>query len=371
MRRFWTRVACFLAPFAAVLALPVGVMFQSGELTRVDDVVDRQLGAEPVLFGLAYSNPVKYYKARALARRRPHVLALGSSRVMQLRAALFATPDFYNAGGAVATVWDFRRVLRRLDPADPPQTLLLGLDQWMFNPRWGDRADVGERDFMSADSVLNIVQRRWYAVYRDLWQGKIDLPRLMRARGPDVGLNAVLNEKGFRNDGSYLYGDVVYHPEKCEPAGCGFDYTFERIAKGEQRFEWNDRVDAEAVAEIDRVLDAAAGLGMRVVGFLPPFPPAVLERMRAAGRYAYLADIAGALRPTFSHHGFALFDFTDVGPLGATDAEFVDGFHGSEKTYVRMVLVMARETPALAGLVDVPRLERGLAGADRFQVALP
>ena len=371
MTRFALKLAAFLLPFAALFAAPMMVLALGGELSSVAGVVTRQMRGTPLLYGEAYSNPVKRFKLLAIQRRRPDVLVLGSSRVMQFRADSFLDPSVvYNGGGSIATVWDFRHVLDRLDPTHPPKVLILGLDQWFFNPNWAERPDLGVHEFEAEDTPLNVIQRNWRAVYQELAAGKISLGRLL-AGGPCVGLNAMMQNNGFRNDGSYLYGRVIAEPDRPDHWDPGFQDTFVRIERGERRFEWSDRVDGPAVAELDRALDAAARKGIHVVGVLPPFAPSVLARLRASGRYPYLAKLLPALRPAFEARGFEVVDLTDAGPLGVTDAEFIDGFHGSDKTYLRVTLRLSSVAPSLGRLVDRGELERRLRGATRFEVPPP
>jgi len=89
----------------------------SGEFTAADTVVARQQTDPQTLLGLAYSDSSLYVKARRLAQVHPEVLALGNSRVMQFRSGFFRPGvRFYNAGGAVSMVQDFRVYLERLAP---------------------------------------------------------------------------------------------------------------------------------------------------------------------------------------------------------------------------------------------------------------
>ena len=91
MRALAGRLAVLAAPFVLLHAVALHVLLASGELERVDDVIELQkTSARPVLFGPAYSNHTAYYKLHAVLSRRPTVIALGSSRVMTVRSPLFS-----------------------------------------------------------------------------------------------------------------------------------------------------------------------------------------------------------------------------------------------------------------------------------------
>ena len=51
---------------------------------------------------------------------------------------------------------------------------------------------------------------------------------------------------------------------------------------------------------------------------------------------------------------FAVYDFTGAESLGANDCEFVDGFHGGEIVYQRILAEIARRKPhgAIAPIVS-------------------
>jgi len=65
--------------------------------------------------GLWMSDEFNRYKMEALKRRRPAVVSLGSSRVMQFRQFMFAPLTFYNAGGLLQDATDLYAYVDLLD----------------------------------------------------------------------------------------------------------------------------------------------------------------------------------------------------------------------------------------------------------------
>ena len=95
-------------------------------------------------------------------------------------------------------------------------------------------------------------------------------------------------------------------------------------------------------------------VGSRVALMLAPLPGAVMARLEAEGRYAYLSELRALLAARFRERFDDFLDLRRVAP----DSEFLDGMHGGEVTYMRLILAMARRPGSpLRGLVD----EAGLA----------
>jgi hypothetical protein len=73
----------------------------------------------------------------------PDVVAIGSSRTMQLRANLFPKSSFYNASVFAARLPDYMGLVELMDQHGKlPKTLIIGLDAWALDgddsdPRWG------------------------------------------------------------------------------------------------------------------------------------------------------------------------------------------------------------------------------------------
>ena len=131
IRRFGARLAIFFLMVAAVIGFSVLCLHQVGEIRPYSYYI-RPLQQDQ-LFGLGYSYYDKSYKFHMTDEVcRPQVLALGSSRIMQVKCSV-VSPDysFYNAGGAIQNVQELSLFIQKLH--DSPQLLLVNLDQWWFN----------------------------------------------------------------------------------------------------------------------------------------------------------------------------------------------------------------------------------------------
>jgi hypothetical protein len=133
------KTLCRLAPFA-VLVMGVNAL---GDPARVltNGGYERRLAE--ILLSRRHAAGISNYDDRLLQRLyasglplAPEVLVLGSSRVMPLRADLFAPRSFFNAGVSSATLDDILAVQQvfaeRGNTGRGPSLILVGIDPWML-----------------------------------------------------------------------------------------------------------------------------------------------------------------------------------------------------------------------------------------------
>lgn len=371
MKKLILKLLWLLVPtVVAVYGFPFAVLAMGGEFTSVSEIVRRQMvSATLILYGPSYSNPVKVFKMSSVLLRRPSVVALGTSRVMQFRAQMFNAPRrFYNAGGAVATVWELRPFLDAIPVGQEPEVLIIGLDQYLFN------ANYAEFDVATPAvelSWVEIIQNAKWTVYDDYLHGKFDLATLFKRehRLDRLGLNAIANNTGFRNDGSYYYGKFIANPRGSGNDDIDFATTLDRIRRGTSRFEYGSRVSPHAVDELRAFLKACRERDIHVAAFLPPFAHEVYARMISLGeKYGYLRALPSTLAPALAAHGHTFFDFSDLQSVGAPDEETIDGFHASERAHVRMLLAMSADATLNQYVADRRILEAKLVTQNPYVV---
>ncbi len=369
LQRFRRRCLLFVLPLLVCTVPALSILFVTGEaFVDADDLLKR-LNDEPLLIGFAYNEPwyrhLKYRRLASLPRRS--VVALGSSRVLGFREEMFRD-RFYNAGYTIVSPWDFRTFLS-LIPADRlPDTIILGLDQFMFCPDSRRRRPPLERTVWARPprDDLNTSVRLIPDVCKDLLRGRIDLRTVLTHAmsasdthsARPVGLNSLINRKGMRNDGSFLYGSQIRRLLESDPQARdhGFADTLRRVRRRGRRFEGGRDVDAAAVEEIERLLQFCHDHGVMVVAFLPPYADAVWQAMLDTGDFSYMEKIESALRPAFDRYGFELYAFHRMSDCGASDAEAVDGFHAGEPVYLRMLIAMLRQGSILNRHTDIRQL---------------
>lgn len=353
MKQFLRTVALFLVPVLLVCGLFGYIVLTSGESLTEEEIAAKVLSGEELLWGLGYRDNTRYLKHLVASEAEANLLVLGTSRSMQFRSEFFATDSFYNAGGGANYTHEYLFFLENLPKEALPDTLLVVFDQYFFQEGWSNPENLPELDYAHRD--FNFYSA-WNALLKNFGIGKVDLLQSVLPHPGVYGLSALNRGSGFYSDGSYYYGNLIEHPEK--GSDVGFHDSFDRIAKGENRFEYADEVSPRCLAIVDEMLAFCAQNEIAVVAVIPPYAPSVYARMMETGQYGYIEQLPQALGETCAAYGFECFDFTNM--PNTTDAEYFDGYHGSSRVYARIALELSESSQLLAGAFDVEYLNAAL-----------
>lgn len=363
MKKFISKIVWFSLPIAVVLLVPVITLRSYKEnFYHIDEVVKTD---QDYLIGYAYNeNNYKYLKYKVLTEiDRVNVWAVGSSRSLQFRREMFSK-SFYNAGYTITTIKDFVPFLKSISPDKYPDILIVNLDQWMFNENYDQLKSTPNviqwtdafTEFPSYKTIVN--------VWTDVFQYKYSL--LNNGDVKNIGLNAAVNNRGFRPDGSMYYGNQVEKLLVNDSTANDFEFkdTFNRIRFGSNRFQYGKEFNSNTVEEVKNLLLFCRVHDIELIAFLPPYAPRVYEVMSASGEYAYMDSIQSNLIDLFRSREYSLYDFTNPTQIQSNDDEFIDGFHGGEKTYARILLEMLKTNEKLSEYVNSDRLRRDIDSAN-------
>ncbi len=381
MLRFACNFLIWMLPIVLVMIFPFVITIQSKErFYNIDAIIsDVNQGKQSALVGYAYLDDVnRYYKTSILRKSEKRtVWALGSSRVLQFRENMFSSP-FYNAGSMVQSAGDFLQVLQVVEEDRLPGYLLVSIDHWMFNSRWKHHDEVyDKKSFLQnqttfTDENVKVWVKGVPRMYKDLVKGKLKKQREVIAEDFDifVGMNAFFRGSGFRNDGSYYYGRRIhaYLAEDSLDWENTFSVTLGRIAKGSDRFSRMGDMSADALAEMEKFLNACAEAGIAVVGFMPPFPSTVCKALEKTGDLADIISLYQELEPIFKGYGFEVYNYS-CSDVASSNHEAIDGFHGGERAYLRLLTDMVDRGSVLHEVTDSKQLHRDLLqGENRYEV---
>ena len=363
MKRFLTVISLFLLPVVLFYALLATVMYNTRELAEMDELIPATVSGELKLYGTGYHENFFTYKHRVTSELAPELLVLGTSRSMQISGDFFSEKSFYNAGGGVRNVANYSEFLQALPKESLPKTLLVVLDQDMFNTPWR-QANFGGLSFGDLEmKPLDTLLRLGFS-YGD---GKFSILSTLLPKPGVYGLAASASGSGFATDGSYRYGKTaelnLQEPEK------NFSSVYRNIDFNELRFQGCDTPDATALEQLDGFLSFCRENNIHVVGFLPPFPPAVITRMEAAGKYGYLDTLYSEIAARFEAAGGEFFDFTSM--PDTQDVEYIDGFHGGDRVYGYIIRSLSEQSALLKPLIDRENTEALLAQPSENPRVLP
>lgn len=346
------RILVFLLIFCVLFAPFV----LSGELYPAGMVVKLQpLLGDAFRYGPAYTNSVTYYKLHMAQQKQARVLALGTSRVMQLKGFFFRDGvSFYNAGGSMANSDAAQYVLERLGAQAKPDILLLGLDEYFFNDAWSNvtsDSTYAAYDTPDQKSLPRVMQ----SILSDAFSGKIQNVFSLAFSPAHIGVMAKVNDQGFEQDGSYYYGSVYRAPK---PDAERIAPTMQDIADGAGRYVSGGEINLYTVQKLAELCEYAAANNIYIVAFAPPLAPSCYAQAESSGRYAYFNAIDETAGDILRHYGFEYYGYTDAaGTLSLDDSYFVDGFHGSDSAYLALLLDMLAQDSRLNEICDEAALQ--------------
>lgn len=323
----------------------------------IPQIMECHKSTTPCLVGTKYTNPYPFEKLLMVADLKPEILILGTSRVMQFRHQFFKNKSFYNAGGGIKSLPEIKRFLndKRIQNYSP-KILILGLDQNFFNYNWdkveGEPLDFDEKQNIDYSSMRYLISQILPGILRDIYNRKVNYASFFEKTINDginrIGYTAHWDQSGFLNDGSYHYGVALRDQMKSTYYDYKFKQTYERINNSSDGFEYGTEINANALKLLDEILTLCKKRGIEVIGFLPPYADEILNYMLQFNEnYEYIRKLPGELISIFAKHKFTFLDATSNSSLGSALSEVTDGYHGSEKSYVRLLMKLIKTNKTL------------------------
>lgn len=362
MLNFVKKIIFFTLPLMSVFVVPVVVIVLGKEYFSINQVIEAQTKHPDGLFGFVYNGQSFIpYKQLLVEKNNPEIIALGTSRVMQFRKEFFINQGgFINAGGGAKNLYDVRQFIQDLPETSDTKVVLLGLDQDMFTSKENTLSYVQKEDssFDIWKQVLFVNVRK---IYMDYMHQKYTLKNLIdQQESSSVGIAAIVNGDGFRGDGSYRYGSILSEEGMVSRVRKQVKDTVLTIRHGRYASFMSSGREEKNMEVLRSVLELARSKNIEIIGFFPPYPQALYLHMKEGDNY--YSDTINLLpkmvNSVMSNAGFVFFDFSDATVFGAPDSEFVDNIHASDKMHVRMLLVMAKESPALKKYVNIQKLQK-------------
>jgi hypothetical protein len=169
-----------------------------------------------------------------------------------------------------------------------------------------------------------------------------------------IGVQALRIGRGLRADGSYLDAKLWYG----ESAGHGsehFRQTLTNLQRGREKWDPTRRLDPAMIADLQEIIALAQASAESVVVFLPSLPGPVYEALDASQSGGAVRAIRAALADGVRAAPY--FDFHNPATLNDTPCEYLNGDHGGDVSYARILLAMAQAPGSpIRAHVDIDRL---------------
>ncbi|ANV97315.1 hypothetical protein BBW65_07690 [Helicobacter enhydrae] len=341
--KYKTFVLSYIFIVCALILLVVMVLFYLSRIfehNSFETIVKRQTEQNSI-YGTALNENVFGYKLELIKQRKPEVIALGSSRVGQIREEFFTT-SFVTASNAMNTLKEGKYFLQKVLEFYKPKLVLIGLDPWFFNPSIQNYKIAEYQQIAGTNinmpkikSILHLIYKKQFFKPKYIFDNHfISNPYTSL---DSLGLNAIYKGRGFLKDGSYLYSEVFIDKPTQD---AGFQDTTHRIENNLAQFVYASHIDKSRIEDLLSMLKILTDHHIEFVIFITPMAPQIYTLMKSKQeKYAYIEELFIALQK--AHIKF--YNYFDPTPLSRNNCEFLDGFHGGDVFYARMFYDMAQK----------------------------
>lgn len=337
------------------------------------DIADMSLDGR-VLYGSAISDNTAAVKLEIVGKKQPSIVAFGSSRVMQFRGTFFKNKDFYTLGGIVPNIDCLEQVYKEVHKVYQPNIIIIGVDMWWLNPNFNDFTQLQKNNTSLIAQKINlyratIVNLRENKELRDsiFYQEKFKTYDEIAERKNIGALAAVYNE-GYREDGSYQYGRVILDSTYAKRQ---WEKSWVRIVNKTDRFVVADGIAADRLDKLQRIIRRMQDDGSKVVVFLAPFPHKSIEQfMSNEGQRTVITSLRSQVPRICQEEGTPCYDFSDMSDINSPNTESLDGFHGSERTYAKIMLNLFENEAILRPYINEDYIRQELADNEHPFIAI-
>ncbi len=194
-----------------------------------EQVVERQkLNPQSLYLSGIKDNNIDY-KLNLFNQLNPNVVAIGSSRSMQVRTSFFKT-NFVNFGGTVNSIAELDYVTSRLIKLETkPSIVLIFADIWWFNEKFQNPRST----FIPPNQLNYLTLPNTRLLIKPILKNGVVINKDRR-----LGFGAVYQNQGYDSSGSFHYVSLVTGEKPS--TDFRFQDTFKRIDTGTNRFEYSD-----------------------------------------------------------------------------------------------------------------------------------
>ena len=331
------------------------ILLNAKEDLSIQEVVKFQLKTDSVYNSLDMDS--FQYKLELIKNIKPKVIALGSSRVMQFREESF-NENFITTGGAMNHLNEGYLFLEEMTKVHKPEIIILGLDFWWFNenyyqPNSFHNSDIEE---VNIKNKINITLSKLLRKEFDLDIFKYALKKENDITNyENIGLNSQKYSNGFRKDGSYHYSLFILGDAK--NSDIKFSNTFNRVDNGNSRFQYGNNISKERVEVLNNIIKFTKDNKIELILFIPPLANEVVERMDNLGdKYNFITEFRNLIKNSKIEN----YDFHDMRDYYKNSCEFVDGFHGGDVTYQRILKKMYDENSILSKYLNIESIKKSI-----------
>ncbi|RLA74278.1 MAG: hypothetical protein DRG11_05305 [Epsilonproteobacteria bacterium] len=328
------------------------------ENNTYSDIVERQITNNSI-YGTALNQNTFSYKLELIKKVKPNIVALGSSRVMAFRKENFNT-SFVTAGGGMNYLNEGYKFLENMYQFHKPEYIILGLDFWWFNNDFNQPKyfPYHENDGKSISTTKIYKTLSW------LTSGKVSLSSFTNILNSNkiknqytnydnLGFAAISTSNGFRSDGSQFYSKTVFGLEKSGDEK--FSNTFKRISDGNSRFEYGNELSKDRIDTFNKILEIIKNNNTKIILLIPPIANATYKKMEAFP-YGFIDRFRELVKSLDMEN----YDYHNLSVITQNDCECVDGFHGGDVVYSRIIKDIYDKNSSISKYIDIANVNNSI-----------
>ncbi len=348
---FLLYVLLFTILWSVPVLLDVLFIHNAGENSGFDEIVSLQKSKDAI-YGTASNQNTFLYKLEMVKMVKPVVIALGSSRVMQFREEYFNS-SFVNCGGAMNYINEGRMFLEKMLLFHKPKLMLFGVDFWWFNnnikqPTIFDYHD-NDGKVLTIDKLVRPFSFLLKAkiTIKDVWNILFNRHKENGVtKYYNIGLNAITDSRGFRKDGSYLYAGIIFGLDK-GIIDHKFNDSLNKINKGGFGFEYGDDLAKDRIEDFKNIVNICRDNKIDLIIINPPLSHTIYSKIYSMlNKYSYVDKFREFMKLQLQNMEF--YDFQNILDIGSNDCECIDGIHGGDVTYQKILLKIIEDNPKTA-----------------------
>lgn len=328
------------------------------ENNTYSDIVERQTENNSI-YGTGLNQNTFSYKLELIKKVKPKVVALGSSRVMEFRKENFNT-SFVTAGGGMNYLNEGYKFLENMYKFHSPEYIILGLDFWWFNnnfyqPKYFPyHANDGQ-----SINITKIYKTLFWLVNSKIsvstFNNIVNNSKIKNqyTNYDNLGFRAIATSDGFRSDGSHFYSKLVFGLEKSNDEK--FSNSFKRITNGNRRFQYGNAMSKVRVDIFYNILNIIKQHNTKVIILIPPIANATYKKMKGY-QYTYIDKFRELVKSLDVEN----YDYHNLAVITQNDCECLDGFHGGDVIYSRILKDMFDKNSSLSKYIDITSVNNSI-----------
>lgn len=279
-----------------------------------------------------------------IIKQAPDIIAIGSSRSLQISQDLFPNETFHNSSVPNATLEDYMAILEfYLEKGLKPEKVILGVDPWVFNAdnghtRWKDFKDEYMASYLRVTNKVGKAKTNFKLIddkYLTLLSPSYFQKSLTVLFRPKAVGEFYITDKSEADvpikmaDGSYVYAKSIRNLTAEEV----LNVAKKRI---EEKATSYDKFDPQLVNLFEQFISYLQDNGIEVIIYLGPYHPATYSQILESSKYDIVCDVENRIRLIANEKGIKVIGSYDPEVAGVGIDDFHDWVHTRREAVARI-----------------------------------